>query len=276
MYLLNIDDFLTINIEPRRSERPLHHPRQQIEYRLPALISSPADYPTAGRRHSLTGSRRTTSSTGSPTTPARSTSATSTCANKAATTDSDHHNTTNKPYLPAATRRLRHQSSIVTRRLDATCPGRSLPYQVALRHPPRLNAHPARQAAGSRPAWLENVRELMCVRVVTAASLRDDDLVPARDLPDPVDRNVLAARSRSIRGHRHLRRPRLPSPRAYCNVAQHPDAFISHLLDLDGVVVVSEVCRQRPAPENLAIAPDASGTDSSASGSSDSFRYQGS
>lgn len=89
---------------------------------------------------------------------------------------------------------------------------------------------------------LVRVRDLMNAHVRDALVTDFDELIPSLTLPDPDDRHVLAA---AIRGRadvivtKNLRDFPARCLADYGIEAQHPDAFIRHLFDLD----VEAVCQ---------------------------------
>jgi hypothetical protein len=104
-------------------------------------------------------------------------------------------------------------------------------------------------------AQMERARDLMNANVRDCLVTDYEDLIEAVSLPDPDDRHVLAA---AIRGRADVivtfNLSDFPDPvlQRYGIEAQHPDLFISHLLDLAPTTVYLAVKRQR---ENLKNPP---------------------
>lgn len=97
-------------------------------------------------------------------------------------------------------------------------------------------------------AQVERVRDLMNAHVRDCLVTDYEGLIPALQLPDPDDRHVLAA---AILGRAEvivtLNLKDFPAETlAHFGIeAQHPDEFVSHLLDLDAGAVCLAVKRQR-------------------------------
>lgn len=99
-------------------------------------------------------------------------------------------------------------------------------------------------------AWetLEHVRGLMDAHVRDCLVDGYEELIPALALPDANDRHVLAA---AIRGQAdvivtyNLRDFPDSALSRYGIEAQHPDEFVSHLIDLDAGKVLAAVREQR-------------------------------
>lgn len=95
---------------------------------------------------------------------------------------------------------------------------------------------------------LERTRNLMNENVLDCLVTGYQKLIPALSLPDPNDRHVLAAAIRSsasvivtynLKDFPHY------ALKEYGIEAQHPDDFLSHLLDLDPEIVCKAANRQR-------------------------------
>ncbi|MFI4914891.1 MAG: PIN domain-containing protein [Phycisphaerales bacterium JB060] len=101
-------------------------------------------------------------------------------------------------------------------------------------------------------AWetLARVRDLMNANVRDCLVDGYEELIPALTLPDANDRHVLAA---AIRGRAdvivtyNLRDFPDYALSQYGIEAQHPDEFVSHLIDLDASKVLAAVREQRAA-----------------------------
>lgn len=103
---------------------------------------------------------------------------------------------------------------------------------------------------------LERTRDLMNAHVRDCLVTGYEDLIPALQLPDPDDRHVLAA---AIRGRAdvivtfNLK----DFPAAVLSPlgieSQHPDEFVTHLLDLDSGAVCLAVKRQRESLKKPAM-----------------------
>ena len=95
---------------------------------------------------------------------------------------------------------------------------------------------------------LERTRDLMNRGVRDALVTDFEDLIPVLELPDADDRHVLAA---AIRGRAdvivtfNLKDFPTETLNRYGIEAQHPDEFISHLIDLNAGAVMSAVKNQR-------------------------------
>jgi predicted nucleic acid-binding protein len=97
---------------------------------------------------------------------------------------------------------------------------------------------------------LERTRELMNAHVRDAVVSGYEDLVEGIRLPDPGDRHVLAAAIRtraSVIVTFNLDDFPAVDLEKYGMESQHPDDFISHLLDLDPGAVCAAAKRQRSA-----------------------------
>lgn len=106
---------------------------------------------------------------------------------------------------------------------------------------------------------LERTRELMNSHVRDCLVTGYEDLVEGLELPDPDDRHVLAAAIRtraSVIVTFNL--DDFPSDRLgeYGIEAQHPDEFITHLLDLNPAAVCSAAKKQRATLKNPPKAVD--------------------
>jgi predicted nucleic acid-binding protein len=116
-------------------------------------------------------------------------------------------------------------------------------------HDEWINAVLANRSDLSR-ADLARTRELMDLNVRDCLVTNFEDLIPAVQLPDPNDRHVLAA---AIRGRAdvivtyNLKDFPDKELNKYGIAAQHPDEFLSHLLDLatGTVCAAARVHRQR-------------------------------
>jgi predicted nucleic acid-binding protein len=95
---------------------------------------------------------------------------------------------------------------------------------------------------------LERTRDLMNAHVRDCLVTDYEDLIPTLILPDPDDRHVLAA---AVRGRAdvivtyNLKDFPADMLALHSIVAQHPDEFIKHLLNLDEGAVCAAVKRQR-------------------------------
>jgi hypothetical protein len=100
---------------------------------------------------------------------------------------------------------------------------------------------------------LERTRDLMNAHVRDCLVTGYEDLIEAVTLPDPDDRHILAA---AIRGRADvivtLNLSDFPAGilHSYGIEAQHPDQFVTHLLDLAPTAVYRAVKRQREALKN--------------------------
>jgi predicted nucleic acid-binding protein len=100
---------------------------------------------------------------------------------------------------------------------------------------------------------LERTRRLMDAHVRDCLVEDFESLIDALTLPDPDDRHVLAA---AIRGRadviitRNLRDFPAETLAPYGIAAQHPDPFITHLLDLDAGAVVGAARAHRASLKN--------------------------
>jgi len=108
-------------------------------------------------------------------------------------------------------------------------------------------------------AQLERTRDLMNANVRDCLVTGYEDLIDAVTLPDPDDRHVLAA---AIRGRADVivtfDLDDLPADaiQPYGVDAQHPDDFVTHLLDLAPATVYRAVKRQREALKNPSKTPE--------------------
>jgi predicted nucleic acid-binding protein len=104
-----------------------------------------------------------------------------------------------------------------------------------------------------KPEQLERTRSLMNAHVRDCLVTGYEDLIESLALPDPDDRHVLAA---AIRGRADVivtyNLADFPAEvlARYAMVAQHPDDFINHLLDLAPGSVCAAVKRQREGLRN--------------------------
>jgi len=104
-----------------------------------------------------------------------------------------------------------------------------------------------------RREQLERTRELMNAHVRDCLVTGYADLIEGLELPDPGDRHVLAAalhaRASVIVTYnvRHFPDERLEK---YGLEAQHPDEFITHLLDLNPAAVCGAAKKQRASLKN--------------------------
>jgi hypothetical protein len=108
-------------------------------------------------------------------------------------------------------------------------------------------------------AQLERTRDLMNANVRDCLVTGYEDLIDAVTLPDPDDRHVLAA---AIRGRADVivtfDLDDFPADviQPYGIDAQHPDDFVTHLLDLAPTTVYRAVKRQREALKNPTKSPE--------------------
>jgi hypothetical protein len=106
---------------------------------------------------------------------------------------------------------------------------------------------------------LERTRDLMNANVRDCLVTGYEDLIDAVTLPDPDDRHVLAA---AIRGRADVivtfDLDDFPADaiQPYGIDAQHPDDFVTHLLDLAPITVYRAVKRQREALKNPSKTPE--------------------
>ena len=100
---------------------------------------------------------------------------------------------------------------------------------------------------------LERTRQLMNSHVRDSLVIGYEDLVDGLQLPDPDDRHVLAAAIRT-RASVIVTFNLTDFPNEYLAThgleAQHPDEFITHLLDLNPAAVCSAAKKQRAALKN--------------------------
>lgn len=100
---------------------------------------------------------------------------------------------------------------------------------------------------------LERTRDLMNDNVRDCLVTGHEDLIEGLNLPDPNDRHVLAAAIRAGAGvivTYNLKDFPADSLEPYGIEAQHPDEFITHLLDLSSASVCKAVKRQRASLRN--------------------------
>ncbi len=110
-----------------------------------------------------------------------------------------------------------------------------------------------------KPEQLARTRELMDANVLDCLVTGHEKLIDGLTLPDPNDRHVLAA---AIRAGADVivtfNLADFPSERLeeFGIEPQHPDEFITHLIDLDAALVCAAVKRQR---QNLKNPPRTAG-----------------
>jgi predicted nucleic acid-binding protein len=106
------------------------------------------------------------------------------------------------------------------------------------------------------PSQLERTRQLMNQAVPDCLVTGYEGLISGLDLPDPDDRHVLAAAIRCQAGvvvtYNLAHFPARELDRHGIE-AQHPDEFVTHLLDLDPGAVYAAVRDQRAALRNPPI-----------------------
>jgi predicted nucleic acid-binding protein len=108
-------------------------------------------------------------------------------------------------------------------------------------------------------AQLERTRDLMNAHVRDALITGFEDLIPSLQLPDPEDRQVLAA---AIRGRvdvivtYNLKDFPEAVLTAYDLEVQHPDEFLTHVIDLAPGSVVEAIKGQRASLKNPPVATD--------------------
>jgi hypothetical protein len=114
-----------------------------------------------------------------------------------------------------------------------------------------------RSVLASRPdlkrGQLERTRDLMNAHVMDCLVTGYESIIPSLDLPDPDDRHVLAAAIRVGAGvivTFNLSDFPTTALEAFGIEAQHPDEFITHLLDLSPTDVCRAVGRQRQSLKN--------------------------
>ena len=98
------------------------------------------------------------------------------------------------------------------------------------------------------PAQLNRTRQLMNAHVRDSLVSGFEHLIPSIDLPDPDDRHVVAAAvhcGASVIVTFNLRDFPVAALRPFQLVAQHPDDFISELLDQHPARVLESVARHR-------------------------------
>lgn len=118
-----------------------------------------------------------------------------------------------------------------------------------------------RSVLANRPdltrAQLERTRDLMNAHARDALIPGFEDLIPSLTLPDPDDRHVLAA---AIRGRvdvivtYNLKDFPAQSIAPYGIEVQHPDEFLSHLLDLSPGPVLATLQRLRKSLNHPPVA----------------------
>ncbi len=102
---------------------------------------------------------------------------------------------------------------------------------------------------------LQRTRELMDAHTLDCLVTGYEKLIPGLSLPDRNDRHVLAA---AIRANANaiitFNLKDFPSPALdeYGIEAQHPDEFVTHLIDLDFRLVCEAIRRQRQSLKNPA------------------------
>lgn len=107
---------------------------------------------------------------------------------------------------------------------------------------------------------LERTRHLMNAHARDALVLGFEELIPSLSLPDPDDRHVLAA---AIRGRADViityNTKDFPEEvlAIYGIQAQHPDEFLTHLLDLAPGTVLAALQRLRQSLKNPSVAIEA-------------------
>jgi predicted nucleic acid-binding protein len=107
--------------------------------------------------------------------------------------------------------------------------------------------------ADLRREQLERTRDLMNAHVRDCLVIGYEELIPALTLPDPGDRHVLAAAIRSRTdvivtfNLKHFPEDVLTR---YGVDAQHPDEFVTHLLNLAAPTVCAAAKRQRQSLKN--------------------------
>jgi hypothetical protein len=100
---------------------------------------------------------------------------------------------------------------------------------------------------------LERTRDMMNANVRGCLVTDYEDLIETVTLPDPDDRHILAAAIRcgaNVIVTFNLTDFPAHVLQGYGIAAQHPDVFVSHLLDLDPVAVCGALKRQREALKN--------------------------
>ena len=115
-----------------------------------------------------------------------------------------------------------------------------------------IHAEWTRNVLSNRPdlrqTQLERTRQLMDVHVPNSLVAGYESLIPTLTLPDPDDRHVLAAaihcRANVIVTF-NLRDFPSDALKPYGIETQHPDDFVTRLLDLDATAVCLAVRRQR-------------------------------
>jgi hypothetical protein len=106
-------------------------------------------------------------------------------------------------------------------------------------------------------AQLERTRDLMNAHARDALITDFEDLIPSLTLPDPDDRHVLAA---AIRGRvdvivtYNLKDFPTKALAPYGVGVQHPDEFLTHLLDLAPGIVLAALQRLRQSLKNPPVA----------------------
>jgi hypothetical protein len=108
-------------------------------------------------------------------------------------------------------------------------------------------------------AQLERTRDLMNAHVRDALITGFEDLIPSLQLPDPDDRHILAA---AIRGRvdvivtYNLKDFPEAALAPYDLEVQHPDEFLTHVIDLAPGIVVEAIKGQRASLKNPPVAID--------------------
>jgi predicted nucleic acid-binding protein len=107
--------------------------------------------------------------------------------------------------------------------------------------------------ADLKPVDLQRTRELMNHSVLDCLVSDYEQLIPSINLPDPNDRHVLAAAIR-CRADVIVTYNLTDFPATYIKQfgieAQHPDEFITHLIDLSPGLVCAAAKRQRASLKN--------------------------
>lgn len=104
-----------------------------------------------------------------------------------------------------------------------------------------------------KPEQLRRTRELMDQNVLDCLVTGYEDLIDGLRVPDPDDRHVLASAVRAGAGvivTKNLKDFPESALKPLGMEAQHPDEFITHLIDLDAGAVVGAVRAQRAALKN--------------------------
>jgi predicted nucleic acid-binding protein len=106
---------------------------------------------------------------------------------------------------------------------------------------------------------LERTRQLMDAHVREGLVSGYEPLIPALTLPDPQDRHVLAAAIHAkadVIVTFNLKDFPAETLALFGMEAQHPDEFVTSLLDLDGASVCAAVKRQRASLKNPPKTPE--------------------